>query len=602
MSSDPKLSVSYILQKPVSDYMYDDILSLNEKTSTANAASLLHRYERDDIIVVDAKNRPIGIVTDEDIIKVVSDTTIYAEDTKLKDIMTFPVFTVESSTTLQDALQLMRDHKIRKLPVVDEDSVIQGLILQSTIANAIRQSTFVHPRFMSPPVKAVLGNLGFVLQFSGFLMMIPAVLAFFLNGIESSSIFFTSVLLLITGFFLNVYGEKAKLNLRQASVLVFSSYFILILYGTIPYIHAAPIGENFIDIFSNSFFSSAAGFTTGGISFYESPEELSTSFTFYRSFSQMVGGMSFIYLVMTAFYSEQKLKVMRGFISGKTLKLKELFGTISIIFFSYVVVIGVLLYFLGQQNIIDNFSLAMSTVATGGFVPSSNILSDIGFQGQLILMGGMIFGALPFTFHYAFFRSHFFTKKLGTEIIVFFGILITAVIGLLVLEPEFKVTDIIFNVISAGTTAGMQHEVFGDFNMYSKLSLTILMLVGGCGFSTAGGIKIYRFLEVLRFGKNITKKERRTKSARNDFLSNVTVILVFPLLIILVAVHLTGLGFSFEDSIIDAAGVITTGGLSSGIITENLDPATKMIMAFLMIFGRVEIIAIVYILVPKLGS
>ena len=169
MSSDPKLSVSYILQKPVSDYMYDDILSLNEKTSTANAASLLHRYERDDIIVVDAKKRPIGIVTDEDIIKVVSDTTIYAEDTKLKDIMTFPVFTVESSTTLQDALQLMRDHKIRKLPVVDEDSVIQGLILQSTIANAIRQSTFVHPRFMSPPVKAVLGNLGFVLQFSGFL-------------------------------------------------------------------------------------------------------------------------------------------------------------------------------------------------------------------------------------------------------------------------------------------------------------------------------------------------------------------------------------------------------------------------------------------------
>ena len=102
--------------------------------------------------------------------------------------------------------------------------------------------------------------------------------------------------------------------------------------------------------------------------------------------------------------------------------------------------------------------------------------------------------------------------------------------------------------------------------------------------------------------KTLQKKERRTKSARNDFLSNVTVILVFPLLIILVAVQLTGLGFSFEDSIIDAAGVITTGGLSSGIITENLDPATKMIMAFLMIFGRVEIIAIVYILVPKLGS
>jgi len=48
------------------------------------------------------------------------------------------------------------------------------------------------------------------------------------------------------------------------------------------------------------------------------------------------------------------------------------------------------------------------------------------------------------------------------------------------------------------------------------------------------------------------------------------------------------------------AGVITTGGLSSGIIDLDTDPATKMIFAFLMIFGRMEIIAIIYIFVPRL--
>ena len=86
------------------------------------------------------------------------------------------------------------------------------------------------------------------------------------------------------------------------------------------------------EVFANAFFSSAAGFTTGGISLFDEPEKLSQSFTFFRSYTQLVGGMSFIYLVITAFYPESKLQAMRGFISGKTLHMKELFLTITVIF------------------------------------------------------------------------------------------------------------------------------------------------------------------------------------------------------------------------------------------------------------------------------
>ena len=172
-----------------------------------------------------------------------------------------------------------------------------------------------------------------------------------------------------------------------------------------------PSDETNVEVFGNAFFSSAAGFTTGGISLFDEPENLTQSFTFYRSYTQMVGGMSFIYLVITAFYPESKLQSMRGFISGRTLHMKELFSTITVIFAVYIVIVAMLLFFFGEANILDNFSLAMSTLATGGFIPSSQILDDISWQKEIVLMGAMILGALPFTFHYAFVRKKFLAPK-----------------------------------------------------------------------------------------------------------------------------------------------------------------------------------------------
>ena len=404
MSMEAKKSVSYVLLKPVTAYMDNDVLILDQTTMTRDATRMLQRYKRDDIVVTDENKKPIGIVTDEDILSKVSDVNEYAEATYLKDIMSSPLITIEENATLQDALHIMRDNKIRKLPVIAKKEQVIGIILQVTIANVIRNATAIQPRLLSPPVKAIFGNLGFVLQFAGVLLFVPAILATVLNDtLTATGIYLTTVLLLVTGFFLNSYGEKSGLNLRDASILVFLSLFILSLFGTIPYLYVSTYtAGSEIELFANSFFSSAAGFTTVGISLYDKPEELPQSFTFYRSFTQLVGGMSFIYLVMTAFYPETKLQAMRGFISGKTLHMRELFGTITIIFTLYIVIVALLLYLFGERNIIDNFSLAMSTLATGGFLPNSTILQNLVWEEHIILMGAMILGALPFTFHYAF--------------------------------------------------------------------------------------------------------------------------------------------------------------------------------------------------------
>ena len=137
MSTNPERAVSYVLNKSVTEYMDKDVLILSQNTLTREAARMLRHYETDDIIVTDENRVPVGIVTDEDILSKVSDVTVYAEATKLKDIMTTPLVTINEKSTLQDALHKMRDNSIRKLPVISKKNEVVGMVFQTTIANEI---------------------------------------------------------------------------------------------------------------------------------------------------------------------------------------------------------------------------------------------------------------------------------------------------------------------------------------------------------------------------------------------------------------------------------------------------------------------------------
>ena len=604
MSTNPEKAVSYVLSKYVTEYMDKDVLMLDLKTLTREAATMLRNYETDDIVVIDEKKFPVGIVTDEDILSKVSDATVYAESTTLEQIMSKPLITINEKSTLQDALHIMRDNNVRKLPVVSKKNQVMGMILQSTIANIIRNATATTPRLLSPPVKAVLGNLGFVLQFAGVLLLVPAVIATLLEDtVTASGIYLTTVLLLVTGFFLNSYGEKSSLNLQQASILVFSSLFLLSLFGTIPYLYVFPSEETNVQVFADAFFSSAAGFTTGGISLFDEPEKLTQSFTFFRSYTQLVGGMSFIYLVITAFYPESKLQAMRGFISGKTLHMKELFLTITVIFAIYIVIVAFLLYLFGERNIIDNFSLAMSTLSTGGFTPTSTILDGMLWQEHIVLMGAMILGALPFTFHYAFVRKKFLSPKLGKEVLAYFAILGGAILlfaGISGLDPM----ESVFYSVSASTTAGLQMDSLAGLNGGAHSILIILMFIGGCGFSTAGGLKIFRLFHLKDIKSFISKvgRSKLSHQTKKEIISTLIILALFPTISAITGAHLAAIeNVPFQDAFFEAAGIITTGGLSAGVIDKDTDPATMIVLGFLMIFGRLEIIAIIYIFVPRLS-
>jgi trk system potassium uptake protein TrkH len=294
---------------------------------------------------------------------------------------------------------------------------------------------------------------------------------------------------------------------------------------------------------------------------------------------------------------------MRGFISGRTLHMKELFSTITIIFAIYIVIIAMLLYFFGERDILDNFSLAMSTISTGGFIPTSTILDGLFWQEHVILMGAMILGALPFTFHYAFVRKKFLSPKLGKEVLTYFAILGGATI-LFIAISGLEPLESAFYSISASTTAGLQQQSLAGLNGGAHTILIILMLIGGCGFSTAGGFKIFRLFHLKNcislFSK--IKRDNLSKQAKKEIISTLIILALFPTIAGITGMHLAEIeDVPYQDAFFEAVGVITTGGLSAGVIDFDTDPATKIVLGFLMIFGRLEIIAIIYIFVPKLS-
>jgi trk system potassium uptake protein TrkH len=218
-------------------------------------------------------------------------------------------------------------------------------------------------------------------------------------------------------------------------------------------------------------------------------------------------------------------------------------------------------------------------------------------------MGAMILGALPFTFHYAFVRKKFLAPKLGKEVLTYFAILGSATI-LFIAVSGLDPLQSAFYSVSASTTAGLQQESLAGLSGGAHTILIILMVIGGCGFSTAGGLKIFRLFHLRDCRKFFSKIKRKelSKQSKKELTSTLIILALFPIISSIAGAHLAAIeDVPFQDAFFESVGVITTGGLSAGVIDVETDSATKIVLGFLMIFGRLEIIAIIYIFIPRLS-
>jgi trk system potassium uptake protein TrkH len=643
------------LERPATAYMHREFVLLDEGINIALAVREMQARHAETIIVT-REGVPFGIVTDSDILDKVVMKGEDSDRVYLRTIMTSPIITLSSRGNVGQALQLMRINQVKRIPITDNVSII-GMVTQRALADAVRTSvletTFRSYRtIIREHYKPIIGNLGFILQFAGILMIAPTYLGTALGEtVSATGIFLAAVHLLGAGFILNAYGEKRPLNLKQASILVVSSFLVLSLFGAIPYMYVNPFWEGIdpLSLFVNSFFESASGFTTTGLSLIAEPENLTQTMGFYRPYTQWVGGLSFIYLIMTVFYPERKLSAMKGMLGGGMLRFKQLLVTVGVIFSAYTVALVLFLVLAGGTTDIYAISLIFSAVTGGGFVPTSDIVSSHHFEILSALIVGMIISALPFAFHYSVFSKEARTKRLTSEVITY-AVLMAASIPIFtilaagnLLMQEQTGSDWIasaFHIVSASTNSGFQYIDVQSLSLDAKMHLIILMIIGGTAFSTAGGIKVARLLVLFQRlfrmeattdtpssisilsnpyrrssfssssnvienqkeqGKEVhAEQKKKTFKERlfSDRLLRESAIVIssFIILSIVTGTVLSYLsGSSFENGIFEAVSALTTTGLSTGITAMDLDLFSKLMLVGNMIVGRFEVIAVLYI-------
>jgi CBS domain-containing protein len=116
----------------VEDVMVKEVITIDENSTAKEAAEVMNKFEIGCLIAV-TKKKAVGIVTERDMLKRVVAESKDASKTKVKDVMTSPLVVVEPSMDLEEAVKLMFQMKIKKLPVVEEKRLI-GLVSLTDIA------------------------------------------------------------------------------------------------------------------------------------------------------------------------------------------------------------------------------------------------------------------------------------------------------------------------------------------------------------------------------------------------------------------------------------------------------------------------------------
>ena len=319
--------------------------------------------------------------------------------------------------------------------------------------------------------KTVFFTLGVLQVILGLAMIIPVIIQFIYNELDSSFIS-SGIITIIFGilFFLSNLDHDKKLNLPQAFLLTALSWLSIAVFSSLPFIFS-DLNLNVTD----AFFESMSGITTTGSTVIVNLDIAPKSILLWRAILQWLGGIGIIVMAITLMPimnvgGMQLFKVSSNDNAEKILPKSKQISLRLIIIYSALTFLCALFYKFFGMNFFDSITHSMTTIATGGF---SNYNESIGhFNSSLIETTSMIFillGSIPFIAYIKFLngdRKIFFSD---TQIKTFFIIVIFSIIILFIYLAilkqslfEISIRSVAFNVISilTGTGYGLYLSVY----------------------------------------------------------------------------------------------------------------------------------------------
>ena len=466
-------------------------------------------------------------------------------------------------------------------------------------------------------ISKIIGSLLFL---ESFFMAICLAMAFSFHE-DDVMAFMTSTLMTFgSGCIFMFFGHEAEnsLSRRDAYVVVTLTWVVFSFFGMFPFlIHGS------VPSVTDAYFETMSGFTTTGATVIDDVESLPHGLLFWRSLMQWIGGLGIVFFTIAILPSlvGGSVRVFAAEATGPMRsKMHPRLSTSAKWIWSIYLLLTIacgLSFWLAGMEWFDATNYSMSTTATGGF---STHNGTIFLASPLIEYLAILFqflAGINFTLLYvSIFKFKVSTLFKNSEFKVYITTIIIATLWIMYLlltrmgyDFELAFRSALFQVVSFITTTGLSNMDAGTWPHITWAILGVLMFMGACAGSTTGGFKSIRVMMLFK----VLRNEFRHIIHPNAVLpvkmngqsipqSRLTTLLAF-FTIYVIALALTTIimmesGVDITNAATISISLISNvgAGLDTNIGPQmswaDLSIGVKWLCSFLMLVGRLEIIAV----------
>ena len=458
--------------------------------------------------------------------------------------------------------------------------------------------------------------LGCILKTEGVLMALPCLVALIYHESQGIAYVIVAVLSLIAGMLLTIRKPKDYIIYLKEGCIATSLSWILMgimITGEIP---------SFID----ALFETVSGFTTTGASILSDVESLSHCSIIWRSFTHWIGGMGVLVFIIAIvpLSGGSNINLMRAESPGPSVgklvpKVRHTARILYIIYFGLTLLEFIILV-MAKMPVFDAVNTSFATAGTGGFGIKNDSIGSYSVAIQWIVTIFMILFGVNFNAYYLLFFGSIKKALSMEEVRVYFGIILAAITAITINIYSMcsgvwdAITKSAFQVGSIITTTGFSTTDFNLWPQTSKTILVLLMFVGACAGSTGGGIKVSRFVILIKtiikelnsyiHPRSVKKIKVEGKPVEHEVIRSVNVYMITFILTFVVSVFLVSLeGKDLTTNFTAVAATINNigPGLELAGPTQNFGHfgiLSKIVIVFDMLAGRLELFPMLLLFHP----
>ncbi len=474
--------------------------------------------------------------------------------------------------------------------------------------------------------KMVFHMLGKIVILQAVLMTLPLLCGIIYGEKEVFSFLFAIAIALGIGLVLTFSAKPKDKNIfaREGFVIVALTWIVMSAIGALPFVLSGTIPS-----YTDAFFETVSGFTTTGASIISKGiEEMPKCILFWRSFTHWIGGMGVLVLVMAIVPTDnsRSMHIMRaevpGPIVGKLVPKIKTTAKILYLIYIFLTAVQITLLFCGGMPLFDSLVYSFGTAGTGGFGIKADSVASYSAYCQWVITVFMIIFGINFNLFYLFLMRKFRSIIKSEELWIYISIILISitVIAFNIYTPERNVSDTVrdsaFQVASIISTTGYATANFDIWPTLSKAILFLLMFIGACAGSTAGGLKVSRVIVLFKQIRSNLKQMLHSRSVgsirledkrvENNTVINVTTYFAIYVMCVSVIFLILSAADNFDMESNVSAVAACFNNIGPGF--SKVGPASsyaaysvvsKWTLSAAMLMGRLEILPMILLFAPS---